>query len=373
MKKTLLLLTVAISAIPALAQNISPESVLNTTKKVNDYFMKKYADPALPSKVKKIRPSNIWTRGVYYEGLMALNEAAPDKRYIDYTDTWGNFHKWQLNDGLKTRNADNQCCGQTYIDRFIATGDSTRLKAIVDNINAQMKEEKVSYWTWIDAIQMSMPIYAKLYKITGNKKYIEHAWTMYLWTRNKEGGGLFNKKDGLWWRDKDFVPPYKEKDGNECYWSRGNGWVYAALVRVMEQLNPKDKYFKKCMKDYIAMSKALIKCQRQDGFWDVSLASPATFGGKETTGTSLFLYGLSYGLSKGYLDSKIYRTAADKAWKAIATEAVHEDGFLGYVQGTGKQPSDSQPVTYDSQPDFEDFGVGCFLLGASEYYKLVLK
>ena len=51
-------------------------------------------------------------------------------------------------------------------------------------------------------------------------------------------------------------------------------------------------------------------------------------------------------------------------------DAVHPNGFLGLVQGTGKEPKDSQPVTYDKVPDFEDFGVGCFLLAGSEVYKL---
>jgi hypothetical protein len=46
------------------------------------------------------------------------------------------------------------------------------------------------------------------------------------------------------------------------------------------------------------------------------------------------------------------------------------DGFLGYVQGTGKQPSDGQPVIYDKVPDYEDFGTGCFLLAGTEAWKL---
>lgn len=54
----------------------------------------------------------------------------------------------------------------------------------------------------------------------------------------------------------------------------------------------------------------------------------------------------------------------------IWTRAVHPDGFLGYTQGTGKQPSDSQPVSYTSKPDFEDYGLGCFLLAGSEIYRL---
>lgn len=44
--------------------------------------------------------------------------------------------------------------------------------------------------------------------------------------------------------------------------------------------------------------------------------------------------------------------------------------ILGYVQGTGKEPKDGQPVTYKSVPDFEDYGVGCFLLAGTEVYKL---
>ena len=55
----------------------------------------------------------------------------------------------------------------------------------------------------------------------------------------------------------------------------------------------------------------------------------------------------------------------------MVNDCVHPDGFLGYVQGTGKDPSAAQPVTYTKAPDFEDYGTGCFLLGAMEYYKLI--
>ena len=49
------------------------KEILKVTLQVNDYFMKKYADYRTPSFVRKVvRPSNIWTRSVYYEGLMAL-------------------------------------------------------------------------------------------------------------------------------------------------------------------------------------------------------------------------------------------------------------------------------------------------------------
>jgi rhamnogalacturonyl hydrolase YesR len=371
MNKILTFVAAVAIALPAVAQTATQAEVLDAARNANDYFMAKYADPTEPTNVKKIRPSSLWTRAVYYEGLMALYGIDPKNEYIDYTDRWAAFHKWTPRDGTSTRDADNQCCSQTYLDRFVMTGDSAMMRPTMENIRGQMAETKLGYWTWIDAIQMAMPVYAQMYKITGDKAYIDHAMDMYRWSRNECGGGLFNEADGLWWRDADYVPPYKEKDGKQCYWSRGNGWVLAALVRTMDQMKPRGKVYKELKKDFTAMCDALAKCQRKDGFWNVSLVSPATYGGKETSGTALFLYGISWGLRKGYLKESQFRPVADKAWKAIATEALHRDGFLGYVQGTGKDPSAGQPVTYDKVPDFEDFGVGCFLLGATEYYKLL--
>lgn len=371
MKRILSILASAFMVLPMSAQNAQQQPVLDAARSVNNYFMKKYADPTEPTFVKKIRPSSLWTRAVYYEGLMALYEIDKNPAYIDYTDRWANFHKWTPRNGTSTCDADDQCCSQTYLDRFVMTGDSAMLKPTIENLQKQM-QTKIGWWTWIDAIQMAMPVYAQMYKITGDRKYLEHGMKMYRWSRNECGGGLFNEKgDGLWWRDADYVPPYKEKDGKDCYWSRGNGWVLAAYVRVMNQLSPKDKIYKEVKKDFLTMCNGLAKCQREDGFWNVSLVSPTTYGGKETTGTALFLYGIAWGLQKGYLKEKVFRPIADKAWAAMAKDAVHADGFLGWVQGTGKDPSAGQPVTYTKVPDFEDYGIGCFLLGAAEYYKLL--
>ena len=217
-----------------------------------------------------------------------------------------------------------------------------------------------------------MPVYMQAYKVTGERRYADHAMKMYLWTRNTLAGGLFNTKEGLWWRDKDYVAPYATPDGKNCYWSRGNGWVYAALVRCMNLLSPKDKYYKQLKKDFLLMSEALRKCQRaEDGLWNPSLVSYADYGGKEMTGTALFLYGMAWGIQKGYLKAAVYRPVCDRAWAALVRDCVHPDGFLGWAQGTGKDPSAGQPLSYTKVPDFEDYGTGCFLLGGTEYYKLV--
>ncbi len=375
MKKLICTLLIALFAAPAFAEELPPrKETLATMVRVNDYFMKKFADPTAVIPYwsrKKAYESNIWTRAVYYEGLMALYAIHPENRYYDYACRWADFHKWGMRrDQTPTRNADNYCCSQTYIDLYELCPEPHRLTKTLACMNMLLNTPQVDDWTWIDAIQMGMPVLSKLGRLRGDDRYFEKAWAMYAYARNTLAGGLFNQKEGLWWRDKSFVPPYKEPNGKNCYWSRGNGWVAAALVRVLQDLPHDAAHRDVYIGDLQTMCKALINCQREDGFWNVSLADENHFGGKETTGTALFVYAMAWGVNNGVLDRKEYLPVVLKAWNAMVTEAVHKNGFLGYVQGTGKEPKDGQPVTYDSVPDFEDYGTGCFLLAGSEVYKL---
>jgi rhamnogalacturonyl hydrolase YesR len=372
-RNTLILITLLLVQTSVInAQRLpSKKEVLEKMVLTNAYFMNKWPDPGTAIVNDKTRPSHIWTRAVYYEGLMALYRLNPDKGYYDYAVSWGESHQWGLNNGIQTRNADNHCCGQTYLDLYMIDKKPERIKDLKASIDLMLETTKTDDWTWIDALQMGMPVFAQLGVLYNDNRYFERMYEMYMVSKNVLGGnGLFNPKDNLWWRDKDFVPPYKEPNGEDCYWSRGNGWVVAALVRVLDIL-PKDAPHRdEYQKTLVQMVEALIPIQRKDGFWNASLHDPNNFGGKELTGTALFAYGMAWGVNNGILSKKRYLPVIKKAWNAMIKESVHSDGFLGYVQGTGKQPSDSQPVSYDRVPNFEDYGLGCFLLAGSEVYQL---
>ena len=81
--------------------------VLSNMQKTNQYFMDKWPDAGKPIVTNKERPSNIWTRAVYYEGLMALYSIDKQKKYYDYAIQWGEKPQWDLQGGIKTRHADN--------------------------------------------------------------------------------------------------------------------------------------------------------------------------------------------------------------------------------------------------------------------------
>lgn len=347
------------------------DEVVAQARKVNDYFMNKYGDPSkvvpFPSR-HKVYEGNIWTRGVYYEGLLALYGVDPQQKYLDYTMEWGDRFGWNMRNGQTlTRNADNYCCSQAYIDMYRMYGREDMIANVSKCMeNILSTDESDGDWTWIDAIQMGMPALIK-YGVTMNRpEYFEKAWKMYKWARDR----FWNSEDGLWWRDKSFCPPYTTPSGKNCYWSRGNGWVLAAYVRILDELPANAPHRDVYEADFKAMCEALLKVQREDGTWNCSLADPTDYPGPEATGTSLFTYGLAWGVRTGRLDAESVRPAVARAWNGLNRICIHDNGFIGYSQGSGKEPKEAQPVTYDRIPDFEDFGTGCYLLAASEVARL---
>lgn len=364
---TLLLFAFSLSA----QKRPAKKEILQSLRLANQYFMDKWPDAGKTIITNKERPSHIWTRSVYYEGLMALYSIDKQAGYYDYAVQWGEKHQWGLVGGVATRHADNHCAGQTYIDLYLLDQKEERIKDIKTSIDAMVHSTKVDDWSWVDAIQMAMPVFTKLGVLYNDTAYFNKMYEIYRYTKLKHGGnGLYNANEHLWWRDKDFVPPYKEPNGMNCYWSRGNGWVFAALAKVLTILPKSDPHYNEYLQDFKDMAVALLAIQRPDGFWNASLHDPNNYGGKEASGTSLFAFGFAWGINQGILNKKLYGPAVVKAWNGLTKEALHPDGMIGYLQSTGKEPKDGQPVSYDKIPDFEDYGLGCFLMAGVEITKM---
>ena len=134
-------------------------------------------------------------------------------------------------------------------------------------------------------------------------------------------------------------------------------------------------HYAEYLQTFTNMAAAVKAMQRSDGFWNVNLGYTNDYPGPESSGTACFTYGLAWGINHGYLDTNTYLPAVINGWNALAVGALHhstgtDNGFLGYEQGSGSKPADGQPVTYTSVPDFDDFGLGLFLLAGSQIYAL---
>jgi hypothetical protein len=165
------------------------KEVLAKMRLANQYFMNEWPDPGKETNTDKVRPSNIWTRAVYYEGLMALYSIDHKKEYYDYAIDWGKKHNWSLWGGIETGSADNQACGQTYLDLYVLDGKKNpeRIEQIKQSIDKMVKSDKKDDWWWIDALQMGMPVFVRLGVIFNDTGYFRKMYDLYAYTKYKHG------------------------------------------------------------------------------------------------------------------------------------------------------------------------------------------
>jgi rhamnogalacturonyl hydrolase YesR len=208
-------------------------------------------------------------------------------------------------------------------------------------------------WCWCDALFMGPPGWAALSRATRDSRYQAFADKEYRATADF----LFDKEQHLFYRDSSYFGK-SGAHGEKIFWSRGNGWVYAGLARILSSLppnSPSGAYYRDL---FVQMSAKLVSLQKPDGSWAPSLLDPSSDTAPETSGTGFFTYGLAWGVHAGLLKEPVYRRAAERGWSLLA-KAVKSDGKLGWVQQVGSQPDTVGPD--HTQP----FGVGAFLLAGS--------
>lgn len=323
---------------------VPPRSnILSVMSQVNDYWTANNSASGI---------TNNWNGAVYMIGDMLAYDATGNTNYLNYATTWANAYGYGIYGGNSNRKADCQAAGEVYIRLYQLLGDVSKLNNITTNVHAMVAGSSSSDWTWCDALNMAMPTWAKLGQIYGDPAYASRMHDFYTYSKSSVGGpGLYDTTQHLWYRDSNYFNP-------PVFWSRGNAWVFVAHAKVLQTLPASDPNYAEYLSVFKAMAAALVPLQQSDGFWYANLTNPSQYPTPETSGTAGFTYGLAWGIRAGILDSATYLPVVTKAWNGMVTTAVHSDGFLGYVQGSGTGPESNQPVTYSNTADF---GVGLFL------------
>jgi hypothetical protein len=89
-------------------------------------------------------------------------------------------------------------------------------------------------WCWSDAIFMAPPAWIALSKETWDPRYLAHADNEFWATTDL----LYDKDEHLYFRDSRFIAK-RSAAGAKIFWGRGNGWAFAGLARILQDL-PKD-------------------------------------------------------------------------------------------------------------------------------------
>ncbi|MCF7955285.1 MAG: glycoside hydrolase family 88 protein [Phycisphaerae bacterium] len=314
-----------------------------------------------------------WTHGALFAGLTAHAQTAGTDKYYNALLNFGQKNAWQPHKRRKPNvyHADDHAVAQMYIEMYKKYKDPKMIapiKELFDYILANQPDTPLTHdnwdhkkrYNWCDALFMAPPVWAKLARVTGERKYLDYM--------NKEWWAttdyLFDTDEDLYFRDDRYFKQ-REANGEKVFWSRGNGWVFGGLVRVLEEMPEDYPDRAKYVNIYKKMAAKIVKIQPAEGMWHSSLLDPVTFGTKEASGSGFYCYGLAWGINHGLLDAKTYLPAVEKAWVELVS-CVHPDGMLGNVQPIGADP---KKVTADQT---EVYGVGAFLLAGSEVYKIAM-
>ena len=382
--------------------------VISVAHRVNKHWIANHLDPG----------NSEWTRAAYFVGNLELYKASQKKKYLDYALAWANSNNWAVYRGISTSNADDHAAGQVYLDLYLMdeVKDPSKITDIQGAIDYWIENFPESdRWWWADALFMAMPTITRLGAATSDGKYYDKLYDLfrntrdtlivnssstYLWPQEyrtlygegpivtcsacgNNSDGLYNKTDGLWYRDwryqPDVPPGYdwyssgnnvakQSPNGKNIYWSRGNGWVFAALARTLQLLPETDAHRPEYIDMFVKMAEALKNCQRPDGFWNMNLGDPNHYPAPETSGTGFFTFGLAWGVNNGFLDRSAFYPAVAKAWNGLASIAIQPDGNVRHTQNVQERPVDPSLLATGSV----DFGVGAVLLAASEVSRLAL-
>ena len=358
---------------PSHVVSLRPADVMEVTEKVADYQIATLAGGWIPSNASWDTPDpKGWVQGALFVGLTDLADHSPKPIYKTLILARGEANQWQL--GKRLYHADDQVIGQSYL--WAAKHGAGRralkpMQATFDAILANPSTVDLNYategeahctdrWCWCDALFMAPASWVGLSAATGDPRYAEFAkkefWATIAY--------LYDPAEHLVFRDSRFFER-RGPNGEKVFWSRGDGWVFAGLTRIIDALPQTDPDRARFIELYKEMAAKIEAIQLDTGYWSPSLLADPKTALPETSGTAFYTYGLAWGIRNGTLSRPDYAPAVRKGWTALA-HAVHSDGKLGYVQPVSDRPDNVGP------DDTQFYGVGAFLLAGTAVADLAM-
>lgn len=346
-------------------KDVLTSSVLKMIEKVNDHWQATNSPEV----------NAFWDNAAYFTGNIEAYRLTGKAKYLEYSDKWARYNKWQGatetdaakwlykkygEDQQHVLFGDWQICFQTYLDMYEMNPNAYKIARAKEVMDYECESSSNDYWYWADALYMAMPVMTKMYKVTGNKIYLDKLYQYFSYADNL----MYDKESHLYYRDAKYVyPQHKTANGNKDFWSRGDGWVLAGLAKVLQDMPKSYEHYTFFSQRFKELASAIARCQQKKGYWTRSLLDAEQANGPETSGTAFFTYGLLWGMNHGLLDVDTYKPVVDKSWTFLSRVALQDDGSIGYVQPIGEMAIKGQQLTAKNT---SNFGTGAFLLAACE-------
>ena len=367
------------SGVAAEISGFSAQQVMQATDAAAQWQLAHMTDfeSYVPSFLHRTKEPKGWVQGTFFLGLARWAAATNNQDYFSYLREHGDSQEWEL--GPRKFHADDHVIAQYYLHLYDLDKNAKQIEPLTnvfDHILANKPDSTLDFepmgkyadqdyehdcqkrWCWSDALFMSPPVWFHLSKITGNTDYADYAHEEFQAVTEY----LFDMTDHLYVRDSRFFDR-RESNDKKIFWSRGNGWVFAGLTKILETLELDDERYVYYADIYIKMAYTLADKQASTGYWPVSLAAGELYPANESSGTAFFVAGMAWGLNQGLLNESHFLPVVNKGWQALLN-AQREDGMLGYVQQIGYAPDAVSP------DQTQLYGAGAFLLAGTQMLEL---
>lgn len=317
----------------------------------------------------KNRPAN-WNyeMGVVLEGMERLWRTSGDARYLEYMrriiDKFitpeGNIRTFKMDE----YNLDNIPTGRQLLILYQTFNDK-KYKLAADllykQLGVQPRNKVGGFWhklkyptqMWLDGLYMAEPFYAEYSLITGKNENFDDIANQFVWmeryARDEKTGLLYHGWDES--RQQKWANPQNGKSPE--FWSRAMGWYIMGLVDVLDYF-PKDHPRRAELIAVLERTSAgIVKYQDPASgvWWQVTDKGGQAGNYLESSGSSMFIYGLAKAARMGYI-SDSYLPAIKKGYDGLIKTFIETDTqgnvhLTKAVGGAGLGGTPYRDGTYD--------------------------
>lgn len=203
--------------------------------------------------------------------------------------------------------------------------------------NGGVSHRTESVELWDDTIYMFSMYFFEMYRLTGDKLYLDHFFHQYkvhkealvdkntnLWVHGWDADNIdYQDRCSMkeWWK---LTPERKSKE----FWGRGNGWIFMALADALITY-PKNSFeWKYFSNELINMAKILPELQDEEtGLWyQLPIRKNEKGNFLESSCSAMFGYALAVGVKEGVLSKEIYFPIIKKVYYGLRKYATVSDG-----------------------------------------------
>lgn len=287
-----------------------------------------------------------WPQGVGLYGLNKLQQFYGDRRYLDFFKDW---YQNNLKKGLPSKNINTSTPYLTLADLLDILDDPEYeamclehaewlmnslpragegcfqhvTTAIGDRSGVALNDGEI----WIDTLFMAVLFLNKMGQRYKRPEWVSEAARQVL-VHIKY---LYEKTNGLFYHGWSF---HLNSNFGGIFWCRGNSWFTLGIIDFIEmyEKDMEPALYTYFIDTFKAQVRTLARLQAPSGLWHTVLDDDTSY--EEVSGSGGIAAGILKGIKLGILDDS-YRTAADKAIKAICDNIAGDGTVLNVSAGTG--------------------------------------